>query len=253
VLPAGHPDLLPVGSVQPGVVPHNRPGREGPACLGRADRWALILAHQASLQPCATPLEVGSVSHKPNPERDLSGVPRPGPGRSSRPINGSTYGTDVVVRSVVNRLWCSAESTAWPTVTWTVLILRPRRRSPRSCARLARCPGALTSSAVPPQRWMTPRPSSSRLRPAPAWSSSCTTSRCLNGSCSEARRRQFVEILSRRIAIDVWLGPCCVKRFSKKMWPRMSRPAWRLRPRGRCGTGGVDVFRTCAIPLERSP
>ena len=39
---------------------------------------------------------------------------------------GSTYGTDVVVRSVVNRLWCSAESTAWPTVTWTVLILRPR-------------------------------------------------------------------------------------------------------------------------------
>jgi len=175
------------------------------------------------------------------------------PARSSRPINGSTYGTDVVVRSVVNRLWCSAESTAWPTVTWTVLILRPRRRSPRSCARLARCPGALTSSAVPPQRWMTPRPSSSRLRPAPAWSSSCTTSRCLNGSCSEARRRQFVEILSRRIAINVWLGPCCVKRFSKKMWPRMSRPAWRLRPRGRCGTGGVDVFRTCAIPLERSP
>src|ERR1700737_1500490 len=66
VLPAGHPDLLPVGSVQPGVVPHNRPGREGPACLGRADRWALILAHQASLQPCATPLEVGSDSHKPN-------------------------------------------------------------------------------------------------------------------------------------------------------------------------------------------
>jgi hypothetical protein len=70
VLPAGHPDLLPVGSVQPGVVPHNRPGREGPACLGRADRWALILAHQASLQPCATPLEVGSVSHKPNVERE---------------------------------------------------------------------------------------------------------------------------------------------------------------------------------------
>src|ERR1700738_1128219 len=54
VLSAGHPDLLPVGSVQPGVVPHNRPGRGGPACLGRADRWALLLAHQASLQPRAT-------------------------------------------------------------------------------------------------------------------------------------------------------------------------------------------------------
>jgi hypothetical protein len=35
---------------------------------------------KASLQPCATPLEVGSDSHKPNPERDVSGVPRPGPG-----------------------------------------------------------------------------------------------------------------------------------------------------------------------------
>src|ERR1700676_1417169 len=44
------------------------------------------------------------------------------------PATGSTYGTDVVARSVVNRLWCSAESTAWPTVTWTVLILRPRQR-----------------------------------------------------------------------------------------------------------------------------
>ena len=32
------------------------------------------------------------------------------------------------------------------------------------------------------------------------------------------------------------------------MWPRMSRLAWRLCRRGRCGTGGVDVFRTCAIP-----
>src|ERR1700736_3726929 len=74
VLPAGHPDLLPVGSVQPGVVPHNRPGREGLACLGRADRWALILAHQASLQPCATPLEVGSDSHKPNVERVVSQI-----------------------------------------------------------------------------------------------------------------------------------------------------------------------------------
>jgi hypothetical protein len=33
VLVAGHSDLLAVGSVQPGVVPHNRPGRGGPASL----------------------------------------------------------------------------------------------------------------------------------------------------------------------------------------------------------------------------
>ena len=59
-------------------------------------------------------------------------------------------------------------------VTWTVLMLRPRERSPRWCARLDRCPGALTRSAVPPRRWMTPQPSSSRLQPAPASSSSCT-------------------------------------------------------------------------------
>lgn len=49
VLIAGHPDLLTVGSVQPGVVPHNRPGRDGLAPLGRADRWALLAAHRASL------------------------------------------------------------------------------------------------------------------------------------------------------------------------------------------------------------
>src|SRR5438045_2219584 len=49
VLTAGHPDLLAVGSVQPGVVPHNRPGRGGLAPLGRADRWAPLAAHRASL------------------------------------------------------------------------------------------------------------------------------------------------------------------------------------------------------------
>jgi hypothetical protein len=49
VLVAGHPDLLAVGSVQPGVVPHNRPGRGGPASPGRADRRARLAAHRASL------------------------------------------------------------------------------------------------------------------------------------------------------------------------------------------------------------
>jgi hypothetical protein len=49
VVTTGHPDLLAVGSVQPGVVPHNRPGRGGLAPLGRADRWALLAAHRASL------------------------------------------------------------------------------------------------------------------------------------------------------------------------------------------------------------
>jgi hypothetical protein len=49
VVTAGHPDLLAVGSVQPGVVPHNRPGRGRLASLGRADRWALMPAHRASL------------------------------------------------------------------------------------------------------------------------------------------------------------------------------------------------------------
>ena len=118
-------------------------------------------------------------------------------------VTGSCYGTDVVAvcrESVV----VPAESTALPTTTLTVLILPPRKRSPRSFARLARCPGAPTSWAAPPQRWMTPRPNSSRLGPAPASSSSCTTSRCSNASCSDAKRRQFVEILSRPIRIRAW-------------------------------------------------
>jgi hypothetical protein len=49
VVTAGNPDFLAVGSVQPGVVPYNRPGRGGLAPLGRADRWALLAAHRASL------------------------------------------------------------------------------------------------------------------------------------------------------------------------------------------------------------
>src|ERR1700737_3318369 len=64
VLSAGHPDLLPVGSVQPGVVPHNRPGRGGPACLGRADRG---LSFSLTSPVCSlAPLGVGGDSHKPN-------------------------------------------------------------------------------------------------------------------------------------------------------------------------------------------
>jgi hypothetical protein len=49
VLAAGHPDLLAVGSVQPGVVPHHRPGRGCLAPPGRADRRAHLVAHLVSL------------------------------------------------------------------------------------------------------------------------------------------------------------------------------------------------------------
>jgi hypothetical protein len=38
VLIAGSPDLLPVGGVQPGVVPYDCPGCGSPAAPGRADR-----------------------------------------------------------------------------------------------------------------------------------------------------------------------------------------------------------------------
>jgi hypothetical protein len=54
-----------------------------------------------------------------------------------------------------------------------------------------------------------------------------------------------------RKPIDVWLGPCCVRRFSKKMWPRMSRTAWRLRPRGRCGHRGRTTPRRPSMTIQR--
>jgi hypothetical protein len=122
---------------------------------------------------------------------------RPFGGDELSPARGSTSAPMSRLGLSVGR--GTPESRAWPTTTWTVLILiLPRRkRSPRCCARLARCPGAPTSWAIPPQRWMTPRPSSSLLRPAPTWSSSCTTSWCSNASCSDARGRQDVEIISR--------------------------------------------------------
>ena len=36
-----------------------------------------------------------------------------------------------------------------------------------------------------------------------------------------------------RKPIDVWLGQCCVRRFSKKMWPRMSRTGLAAPSQGR--------------------
>src|SRR6478609_5402984 len=35
----------------------------------------------------------------------------------------------------------------------------------------------------------------------------------------------------------------CLRRCSKRMWPTMSRPAWRLRPRGRRGNHGRTTPR----------
>ena len=66
---------------------------------------------------------------------------------------GITYGADVVARSVVNRLWCSAESVGWPSVTWTVLILLSAKavtallREARSLSRRADTLGG-TAAAV---------------------------------------------------------------------------------------------------------
>ena len=54
VLVAGRPDLLPVRGVQPGVVPDDRPGRGGPAALGRADRGGRFVVHWASLSAGVT-------------------------------------------------------------------------------------------------------------------------------------------------------------------------------------------------------
>ena len=144
-------------------------------------------------------------------------------------------------------LWCTAESTAWPT-TWTILILPLRKRSPRSCARLARCPGAPTSWAAPPRRWMTPRPSSSRLRPAPARSSSCTTSRCSNASCSDARRRRFVEIPCRPIRLrarPAIATAAAARRAGAHHHGWASRQAWWISGRSRPRSGTV-------IPLARA-
>ena len=68
VLVAGRPDLLPVRGVQPGVVPDDRPGRGGPAALGRADRGGRFVVHWASLsagvtlRPPADPPSHGSTS-----------------------------------------------------------------------------------------------------------------------------------------------------------------------------------------------
>ncbi len=65
VLTAGHPNLLPFGSVQPGVVPHHRPGRGCLAPPGRADRRAVLVAHQASL--------AGGRAVQPGPDRRWPG------------------------------------------------------------------------------------------------------------------------------------------------------------------------------------
>jgi hypothetical protein len=143
------------------------------------------------------------------------------------------------------------ESRAWPTTTWTVLILiLPRRkRSPRCCARLARCPGAPTSWAIPPQRWMTPRPSSSLLRPAPAWSSSCTTSRCSNASCNDAKGRQDVEIISRvpigcGLVSAVGPGP---------RWADRGRAGGRCARRHREGQVGFEFVEVTGDTVEADP
>ena len=126
------------------------------------------------------------------------GEPLPGDGRppdrvaapsspSSR--TGSAYGTAIAAREP----WALvAHSTiSGMTDTRTGLNLFRRRRSRPCCARPVRCRGAPTSSAVPPRLWTIRRPSSSRWRPAPAWSSWCTTSCCWNVRHSAASSQQL--------------------------------------------------------------
>ena len=78
----------------------------------------------------------------------------------------------------------------------------PRREPPpRCCARLDRCPGALTNGAPPPPEWPTSLHSIWPPRPPPACSTSSTTSRSSNGSCSDTRDRQSVAASRRRIPV----------------------------------------------------
>ncbi len=104
------------------------------------------------------------------------------------PAERSAYGTLRTRCSAgCGRLVVPAQSAAWATTRWTGPGLFRRRRSRRCCARRVRCRGAPTSSAAPPRRWTIRRPSSSRRRPAPAWSSWCASSCCWNVRHSAAR------------------------------------------------------------------